>query len=72
MCGGIVTAFGLSMRDQSTTQRAILIGSYHGGLATQLCRFRLVGGLDWHDSLESVGRYLLPRGVLAVVLIVLG
>ncbi len=31
MCGGIVTAFGISIKDLSPQKRAMLIGSYHVG-----------------------------------------
>ena len=72
MCGGIVTAFGLSMRDQSTTQRAILIGSYHGGRLLSYAGLGLLAGWIGTTALSPLADTFWPRGVLAVVLIVLG
>ena len=45
MCGGLVTAFGLSMKDVSPAKRRALVATYHFGRLTSYAFLGLVAGL---------------------------
>ncbi|MFZ3191671.1 MAG: sulfite exporter TauE/SafE family protein, partial [Moraxellaceae bacterium] len=72
MCGGIVTAFGLSMREQSATQRVLLITSYHAGRLLSYASLGVLAGWIGTTALSPLADTFWPRGVLAAVLILLG
>lgn len=72
MCGGIVTAFGLSMQGLTPSRKALLVASYHAG---RLASYALLGMLA-----SSIGMALFaplmqqtaPRVFLGGVLVVIG
>lgn len=72
MCGGIVTAFGLSMQGLTPARKAVLVASYHAG---RLASYALLGVVA-----SGVGMALFaplmhqsaPRMLLGAVLIVIG
>ncbi|MDO4896022.1 MAG: sulfite exporter TauE/SafE family protein [Moraxella sp.] len=70
MCGGIVTAFGISIKDLSSQKRAVLIGSYHVG---RILSYMGLGVLATVFGQEVLAPFLtdnaLPRIVLGLALV---
>lgn len=70
MCGGIVTAFGISIKDLSAQKKAVLIGSYHVG---RLLSYMGLGLLATLFGQELLAPFLtdnaLPRVVLGLALV---
>ena len=72
MCGGIVTAFGLSVREQSTRQRNLLIAGYHTGRLLSYAGLGILAGWIGTTALSPLSDTFWPRGLLATALILLG
>lgn len=73
MCGGLVTAFGLSMKDASPAKRRALIATYHLGRLTSYAFLGLIAGLIGTTVLKPLmmGNSL-PRILLGLVLVFVG
>lgn len=73
MCGGLVTAFGLSMKDVSPTKRRALVVTYHIGRLTSYAFLGLIAGLIGTTVLAPfmTGNNL-PRILLGLVLAFVG
>ncbi|MGP9491148.1 urease accessory protein UreH domain-containing protein [Psychrobacter sp. AOP7-B1-24] len=73
MCGGLVTAFGLSMKEASPAKRRALIATYHLGRLTSYAFLGLIAGLIGTTVLEPLmmGNSL-PRILLGLVLVFVG
>lgn len=73
MCGGLVTAFGLSMKDVSPAKRRALVATYHLGRLTSYALLGLVAGLIGTAVLKPLmmGNNL-PRILLGLVLVFVG
>ena len=73
MCGGLVTAFGLSMKDVSPTKRRALVATYHIGRLTSYATLGFIAGLIGITVLEPLIRgNSMPRILLGVVLVFVG
>lgn len=73
MCGGLVTAFGLSMKDVSPTKRRALVATYHLGRLGSYALLGLVAGLIGTTVLEPLMRgNNMPRILLGLVLVFVG
>lgn len=73
MCGGLVTAFGLSMKEASPAKRRALIATYHLGRLTSYAFLGLIAGLIGTTVLKPLmmGNSL-PRILLGLVLVFVG
>lgn len=73
MCGGLVTAFGLSMREVSQKKRRNLIATYHFGRLLSYATLGLIAGLIGTALLAPfmIDNYL-PRILLGLVLVFVG
>lgn len=73
MCGGLVTAFGLSMKDSSPAKRRALVATYHIGRLGSYAFLGLIAGLIGTTVLEPLmtGNNL-PRILLGLVLAFVG
>lgn len=73
MCGGIVTAFGLSMQSLSASQKSLLIMTYHFGRLLSYALLGVIAGLIGTTVLQPilVGNSL-PRLLIGGVLILVG
>ncbi|WP_299330347.1 sulfite exporter TauE/SafE family protein [uncultured Psychrobacter sp.] len=73
MCGGLVAAFSLSMKDVSPAKRRALIATYHFGRLTSYALLGLVAGLIGTTVLAPlmVGNST-PRILLGLVLVFVG
>ncbi len=73
MCGGLVTAFGLSMKDASAAKRRRLVATYHAGRLLSYATLGLVAGLIGTAVLSPllVGNSM-PRILLGLVLVFVG
>ncbi|TXD97996.1 sulfite exporter TauE/SafE family protein [Psychrobacter frigidicola] len=73
MCGGLVAAFGLSMKDVSPAKRRGLIATYHLGRLLSYASLGLVAGLIGTTVLAPVmvGNNI-PRILLGLVLVFVG
>lgn len=73
MCGGLVTAFGLSMRDASAGKRRRLVATYHIGRLLSYALLGVIAGLIGTAVLAPlmVGNSL-PRILLGMVLVFIG
>ena len=73
MCGGLVAAFGLSMKDASPTKRRALVATYHLGRLLSYASLGLIAGLLGTTLLAPlmVGNNL-PRILLGLVLVFVG
>ena len=70
MCGGIVTAFGISIKDLSAQKRAMLIGAYHVGRLLSYMGLGVVAGVFGHTLLAPfLTDNALPRIVLGLSLV---
>ena len=73
MCGGLVTAFGLSMKDVSPTKRRALVATYHLGRLTSYALLGLVAGLIGVTVLAPLMQgNSMPRILLGLVLVFVG
>ncbi len=73
MCGGLVTAFGLSMKDVSPTKRRALVATYHLGRLTSYAFLGLMAGLIGTTVLEPLMKgNSTPRILLGLVLVFVG
>ncbi len=73
MCGGLVTAFGLSMKDVSPTKRRALVATYHLGRLTSYALLGLVAGLIGVTVLAPLLQgNSMPRILLGLVLVFVG
>ena len=73
MCGGLVTAFGLSMQDVSPTKRRALVATYHLGRLTSYALLGLVAGLIGVTVLAPLMQgNSMPRILLGLVLVFVG
>ncbi|MEY2863772.1 MAG: hypothetical protein RLY58_1479 [Pseudomonadota bacterium] len=72
MCGGIVTAFGLSMQPLSAAQRGRLIATYHLGRLASYASLGMLVGVIGAGIMAPVAQTFWPRGVVAAVLMLLG
>ncbi|MGP5272371.1 sulfite exporter TauE/SafE family protein [Psychrobacter faecalis] len=73
MCGGLVAAFSLSMKDVSPAKRRALIATYHFGRLSSYAFLGLVAGLVGTTVLEPLmtGNSM-PRILLGLVLVFVG
>ncbi|MDN3446295.1 sulfite exporter TauE/SafE family protein [Psychrobacter sp. APC 3281] len=73
MCGGLVTAFGLSMKDVSPAKRRALVATYHLGRLTSYALLGLIAGLIGITVLKPLmmGNST-PRILLGLVLVFVG
>lgn len=73
MCGGLVTAFGLSMKDISPAKRRALVFTYHLGRLTSYAFLGLIAGLIGTTVLDPLmtGNNI-PRILLGLVLVFVG
>ncbi len=72
MCGGIVTAFGLSMQGVSASKKNLLIATYHAGRLSSYALLGLFAGLIGTAIFAPFMHNSLPRVVLGGVLILIG
>ncbi len=73
MCGGLVTAFGLSMKDISPAKRRALVATYHLGRLLSYALLGLAAGLIGTTLLEPLMKgNSTPRILLGVVLVFVG
>lgn len=73
MCGGLVTAFGLSMKDVSPAKRRALVFTYHLGRLTSYAFLGLIAGLIGTTVLEPLmSGNNTPRILLGLVLAFVG
>ena len=73
MCGGLVTAFGLSMKDVSPTKRRALVATYHIGRLTSYALLGLVAGFIGITLLEPLMKgNSIPRILLGMILVFVG
>lgn len=73
MCGGLVTAFGLSMKEVSPTKRRALVATYHLGRLSSYAFLGLLAGLIGTTVLQPLmTSNNLPRILLGLVLVFVG
>ncbi len=73
MCGGLVAAFSLSMKDVSPAKRRALIATYHFGRLTSYAILGLAAGLIGTTVLEPLMKgNSTPRILLGLVLVFVG
>ena len=73
MCGGLVAAFSLSMKDVSPAKRRALIATYHFGRLTSYAILGLAAGLIGTTVLEPLMKgNSTPRSLLGLVLVFVG
>lgn len=73
MCGGLVAAFSLSMKDVSPAKRRALIATYHFGRLTSYAVLGLAAGLIGTTILEPLMKgNSTPRILLGLVLVFVG
>lgn len=73
MCGGLVTAFGLSMKDASPAKRRGLVATYHFGRLLSYASLGLIAGLIGTTILEPLMRgNSTPRILLGLILVFVG
>lgn len=73
MCGGVVTAFGLSMQSLTARQKTFLMATYHFGRLTSYALLGLLAGFVGTTVLEPLlANNNLPRVLLGAVLILVG
>lgn len=70
MCGGIVAAFGISIKDLSPQKRALLIGSYHTGRIVSYMGLGLIATLfGEHILAPFLTNNAMPRMVLGLAIV---
>lgn len=72
MCGGIVTAFGLSMQHVSDSKKNGLILTYHLGRLISYSLLGLIASVIGVTIFQSIMSNSAPRIVLGVVLVLIG
>lgn len=73
MCGGLVSAFGLSMQDASPAKRRALVATYHLGRLLSYATLGLIAGLVGTTVLAPlIADNNLPRILLGLVLVFVG
>ena len=72
MCGGIVTAFGLSMQHVSDSKKNGLILTYHVGRLISYSLLGLIASVVGVAIFQSIMSNSAPRIVLGVVLVLIG
>ena len=73
MCGGLVTAFGLSMKEVSPAKRRALVATYHFGRLTSYAFLGLLAGLIGTTVLQPLMQgNSMPRILLGLVLVFVG
>ena len=72
MCGGIVTAFGLSMQHVSDSKKNGLILTYHVGRLISYALLGLIASLVGVAIFQSIMSNSAPRIVLGAVLVLIG
>ena len=73
MCGGLVTAFGLSMKEVSPAKRRALVATYHFGRLTSYAFLGLLAGLIGTTVLQPLMQgNSMPRILLGMVLVFVG
>ncbi len=73
MCGGLVAAFSLSMKDVSPAKRRALIATYHFGRLTSYAMLGLAAGIIGVTVLEPLMKgNSTPRILLGLVLVFVG
>ena len=72
MCGGIVTAFGLSMQHVSEGKKNALILTYHVGRLLSYSLLGVVAGLVGMTLLQPMMGNNIPRVLLGAVLVLIG
>ena len=72
MCGGIVTAFGLSMQHVSDSKKNGLILTYHAGRLISYSLLGLIASVVGVAIFQSIISNSAPRIVLGVVLVLIG
>ena len=73
MCGGLVAAFGLSMKDASPAKRRGLVATYHLGRLLSYASLGLIAGLIGTTVLEPLMKgNSTPRILLGLVLVFVG
>ena len=72
MCGGIVTAFGLSMQHVSEGKKNALILTYHVGRLLSYSLLGVVAGLVGMTLLQPMMGNNIPRVLLGTVLVLIG
>ncbi|WP_227430646.1 sulfite exporter TauE/SafE family protein [Psychrobacter sp. I-STPA6b] len=72
MCGGLVTAFGMSMQGVSAGKRRALIATYHLGRLSSYALLGLVAGLVGTALLAPIMNNNWPRVLLGMVLVFIG
>lgn len=72
MCGGIVTAFGMSLREQTPAQKIRLTLLYHAGRLLSYALLGLLAGLMGMALLQPLAHTAWPRIVVAAALILIG
>lgn len=72
MCGGLVTAFGLSMQNISPAKRRALVFTYHVGRLTSYAILGLIAGLIGTTVLAPIMHSSAPRVLLGLVLVFIG
>ncbi|AMN49479.1 sulfite exporter TauE/SafE family protein [Psychrobacter sp. P2G3] len=73
MCGGLVSAFGLSMKDASPAKRRGLVATYHLGRLLSYSFLGLMAGLIGTTVLEPLMKgNSMPRILLGLVLVLVG
>lgn len=73
MCGGLVSAFGLSMQDLTAKKRRALVATYHLGRLLSYATLGLIAGLVGTTVLAPlIADNNLPRILLGLVLVFVG
>ena len=73
MCGGLVTAFGLSMKEVSPAKRRALVATYHFGRLSSYAFLGLLAGLIGTTVLQPLMQgNSMPRILLGLVLVFVG
>lgn len=73
MCGGLVAAFGLSMKDVSPAKRRALVATYHFGRLLSYASLGLMAGIIGTTVLEPLMKgNSTPRILLGAVLVFVG
>ena len=72
MCGGIVTAFGMSLQSLSAAQRWLLTLTYHLGRLLSYAALGLLIGWIGSAALAPLAHTFWPRGLVAAVLVLIG
>lgn len=72
MCGGIVMAFGMAMKDLSARQRRLLIATYHAGRIASYMLLGTVAGVLGQTVMAQWQQTGWPRFVLGLAVLLIG